>query len=148
MVQEFKEFAVKGNAIDLAVGVVIGAAFGKIVASLVDDLIMPPISMITGKIDFSNLYLTLHAGNPAGPYSSVIEAKKAGAITWNYGNFANNVVIFLIVTMAVFLMVKSINQLRRQGEAVPTTKPCPYCQSSIALSATRCAFCTSDLKTA
>ena len=148
IVKEFKEFAVKGNAIDLAVGVVIGGAFGKIVTSLVDDVIMPPIGMITGKIDFANLYFLLHQGNPAGPYASAAEAKKAGAIALTYGNFINNVVIFFIVAFAVFMMVKSINKLKRQEEAAPTTRTCPYCQSAIALAATRCAFCTSDLKAA
>lgn len=146
MLKEFREFAVKGNAIDLAVGVVVGAAFGKIVTSLVDDIIMPPIGMILGKIDFSNLFLMLHEGNPAGPYASLAEAKKAGAVTLNYGNFINTTVSFLIITFAVFLMVKSLNRLRRQEEAAPTTKNCPYCQSAVALAATRCAFCTSELK--
>ncbi len=148
LIKEFREFAVKGNAIDLAVGVVIGAAFGKIVSSLVDDIIMPPIGMVLGKIDFSNLFLMLHEGNPAGPYSSLAEAKKAGAVTLNYGNFINAGVSFVIIAFAVFLMVKSINQLRREEETAPTptTKPCPYCKSVIALDATRCAFCTSELK--
>ena len=148
ILKEFKEFAVKGNAIDLAVGVVIGAAFGKIVTSLVDDIIMPPIGMLLGKMDFSNLFILLNQGNPAGPYASLAEAKKAGAITLNYGTFINVGVSFLIVTFAVFLMVKSINRLRRQEEAAPSTRACPYCQSNIAVAATRCPQCTSELKAA
>ena len=148
IMKEFREFAVKGNAIDLAVGVVIGAAFGKIVSSLVDDIIMPPIGMILGKIDFSNLFLMLHEGNPAGPYASLADAKKAGAVTLNYGSFINVMVSFLIIAFAVFLLVKAINQLRRQEEAAPSTKPCPYCQSAIPLAATRCPHCTSELKAA
>jgi large conductance mechanosensitive channel len=137
MMKEFREFAVKGNAIDLAVGVVIGAAFGKIVGSLVDDIIMPPIGLVLGKVDFSNLFILLNQGNPAGPYASLAEAKKAGAVTLNYGAFINVGVSFLIITFAVFLMVKAINRLRRQEEAAPATKPCPYCQSNIAPAATR-----------
>lgn len=148
IIKEFKEFAVKGNAIDLAVGVVIGAAFGKIVTSLVDDIVMPPIGMLLGKMDFSNLFILLNQGNPAGPYASLAEAKKAGAITLNYGAFINVGVSFLIITFAVFLMVKSINRLRRQEEAPPATKACPYCQSNIAIAATRCPQCTSELKAA
>lgn len=148
ILKEFREFAVKGNAIDLAVGVVIGAAFGKIVTSLVDDVIMPPIGMLLGKMDFSNLFLMLNPGNPPGPYASLAEAKKAGAVTLNYGSFINVMVSFLIIAFAVFLLVKAINRLRRQEEAAPTTKSCPYCQSSIALAATRCPACTSELKTA
>lgn len=148
IMKEFREFAVKGNAIDLAVGVVIGAAFGKIVTSLVDDIIMPPIGMVLGKMDFSNLFLMLNEGNPVGPYASLAEAKKAGAVTLNYGSFINVMVSFLIIAFAVFLMVKAINRLRRQEESAPTTKACPYCQSSIALTATRCPQCTSELKAA
>lgn len=146
MMKEFREFASKGNAVDLAVGVVIGAAFGKIVNSLVDDVIMPPIGMILGKIDFGNLFLMLHAGNPLGPYASLAEAKKAGAVTINYGAFVNTIVSFLIITFAVFLLVKSVNRLRNPPAAAPTTKICPFCQSTIALAATRCAFCTSEVK--
>jgi len=146
LMKEFREFAVKGNAIDLAVGVVIGAAFGKIVSSAVDDIIMPPIGMILGKVDFSNLFLMLHEGSPAGPYASLADAKKAGAVTLNYGNFVNTAVSFVIIAFAVFLMVKSMNQLRRQEKVAPTTKNCPYCQSAIPLAATRCAFCTSEVK--
>lgn len=148
IMKEFREFAVKGNAIDLAVGVVIGAAFGKIVSSLVDDIIMPPIGMILGKIDFSNLFLMLHEGTPSGPYASLADAKKAGAVTLNYGSFINVMVSFVIIAFAVFLLVKAINRLRRQEEAAPSTKACPYCQSTIALAATRCPNCTSDLKAA
>ena len=148
IMKEFREFAVKGNAIDLAVGVVIGAAFGKIVTSLVDDLIMPPIGMVLGKIDFSNLFLMLNPGNTPGPYASLAEAKKAGAVTLNYGSFINVLVSFLFIAFAIFLLVKAINRLRRQEEAAPATKTCPYCQTGIAPAATRCPACTSELKAA
>jgi len=148
MLKEFKEFISKGNAIDLAVGVVIGAAFGKIVSSLVDDIIMPPVGLVLGKVDFSNLYLLLQEGKVAGPYASLADAKKAGAITINFGLFFNVMISFLIISLAVFLLIKALNRLRRNKEAAATTKDCPYCKSKIDLGATRCAFCTSELKTA
>ena len=146
MWKEFKEFIAKGNAIDLAIGVVIGAAFGKIVSSLVDDIVMPPIGLILGKVDFSNIYWLLKEGNPNGPYASLAEAKKSGAVVLAAGSFINTMVSFLIIAMAVFILVKSITRLRRQPETTPTTKTCPYCKSAVALGATRCAFCTSELK--
>lgn len=148
MLKEFKEFISKGNAIDLAVGVVIGAAFGKIVSSLVDDIIMPPIGLLLGKVDFSNLYILLQEGKVAGPYASLADAKKAGAITINVGLFFNVMISFAIISVAVFLLVKILNRLRRKQEAAETTKDCPYCKSKIDLAATRCAFCTSELKAA
>ena len=147
MIKEFKEFAVKGNVLDLAVGVIIGAAFGKIVSSLVDDVIMPPIGMALGKVDFANLFWNL--GDK--PVASVAAAKAAGVPTINYGLFLNNVISFLIVAFVVFLIVKQFNRLRRQEPApaaAPTTRECPYCLSSIPLKATRCPHCTSELKPA
>ena len=146
MLKEFKEFVSKGSAIDLAVGVVIGAAFGKIVTSLVDDIIMPPIGLILGKVDFSNLYFMLQPGKVPGPYASLADAKKAGAVTINIGAFINVLISFLIISIAIFLLVKVLNKLRRKQEA--TTKDCPYCKSKIDLAATRCAFCTSEIKAA
>jgi len=149
MFKEFKEFAVKGNVIDMAVGIIIGAAFGSIVKSMVDDIIMPPIGMVLGKVDFTNLYILLGAGEKSPPpYASLAQAKAAGAVTIGYGAFINNVISFLIVAFVVFLLVKGINRLKRQQAAAPTTKECPQCCSAIPLKATRCAFCTSELQAA
>jgi large conductance mechanosensitive channel len=150
MFKEFKEFAVKGNVVDMAVGIIIGAAFGAIVKSLVDDVIMPPIGLVLGNVDFSNLYLLLRDGAVAGPYASLAEARKAGAVTLNYGLFANAVVSFAIVAFAVSLLVRAINRLKRQEAAPPApteapTKECPYCCSAVPLKATRCPHCTSEL---
>jgi large conductance mechanosensitive channel len=145
IIQEFKEFAVKGNVVDMAVGILIGAAFGKIVSSLVNDIIMPPIGALTGRIDFSNLYINLSGG----AYNSLAEAKAQGAVTMNYGIFINNIISFLVVAVCVFLLVKQINNLRRKEDVeaiVPTQKSCPYCFSSISIKATRCPLCTSQLK--
>lgn len=148
-VKEFREFAMRGNVVDMAVGIIIGAAFGAIVKSLVSDIIMPPIGLVLGNVDFSNLFLVLKEGAaPAGPYASLAEAQKAGAVTINYGLFLNSVVSFLIVAFAVFLLVRGINTLKRQEEATPTTKECPHCLSKVPLKAVRCAYCTSDLKAA
>ncbi|MCL5022767.1 MAG: large conductance mechanosensitive channel protein MscL [Nitrospirae bacterium] len=147
--KEFREFAVKGNVVDMAVGIIIGAAFGAIVKSLVSDVIMPPVGLLLGRVDFSNLFLVLKEGAAAGPYATVAEAQKAGAVTINYGLFLNSVISFLIVAFAVFVLVKSINNLRRQQEApppAPAAKKCPYCLSSIPVNAVRCAHCTSELK--
>ena len=148
MFKEFKEFALKGNVVDMAVGIIIGAAFGTIVNSLVSDIIMPPIGLILGKVDFSSLFIVLKEGKVPGPYHSLAVAKAAGAVTMNYGAFINTVVSFLIVSFAVFLLVRNVNKLRREEEApsVPTTKECPYCFSAIPLKATRCAYCTSEIK--
>ena len=150
MFKEFKEFAVKGNVIDMAVGIIIGGAFGTIVKSLVDDVIMPPIGLGLGKIDFSNLFLLLHEGPKApAPYASVAAAKDAGAVTVNYGLFINSVVSFLIVAFVVFLMVRAINKLKKeQAQAPVTTKECPQCASAIPAKALRCPLCTSELKAA
>jgi large conductance mechanosensitive channel len=149
MFREFKEFALKGNVVDMAVGIIIGAAFGTIVNSLVADIIMPPIGLILGKVDFSSLFVVLKEGKVAGPYESLAVAKAAGAVTVNYGAFINTIVSFLIVAFAVFLLVRNINKLRREKEAppaAPTTKECPYCLSVIPIKATRCGHCTSEIK--
>jgi len=148
MLKEFKEFAVKGNAVDMAVGIVVGAAFGKIVDSLVKDIMMPPLGMLLGKVDFSNLFLVLADGKTPGPYPSLMLAQQAGAVTLNVGLFINMVISFLIVAFAVFMLVRSINKLRAPVETpapAVTTKDCPYCCSKISLAATRCPHCTSAL---
>ena len=148
MVKEFKEFAVKGNVIDMAVGIIIGAAFGTIVKSLVADVIMPPIGLLLGNVDFSNLFIVLKEGTAAGPLLTLVDAQKAGAVTINYGLFLNTIISFLIVSFAIFLVIRGINKLKRQEEAKPTTKDCPLCLSSIPVKATRCAHCAADLKAA
>ena len=143
MLKEFKEFAMKGNVLDLAVGFIIGAAFGKIVTSLVSDIIMPPIGLILGKVDFSSLFLNLSGKS----YSSLAEAKAAGAATLNYGIFLNNIVDFLVVAFAVFLLVRMVNRWNKPAPAAaPSTKECPYCASTIPLKATRCPNCTSEIR--
>lgn len=149
MFKEFREFAMKGNVLDMAVGIIIGAAFGTIVNSLVQDVIMPPIGLLLGNVDFSNIFVVLKEGKVAGPYASVAAAKSAGAVTINFGVFVNTIISFVIVAFAVFLLVRTINRLRRQEETpppVPTTKECTYCFSSIPVKATRCPQCTSELK--
>ena len=149
MFKEFKEFAVKGNVVDMAVGIIIGAAFTSIVNSLVNDIIMPPIGLILGKVDFSNLYLVFRAGKVPAPYSSLADAKIAGAVTLNYGIFVNAIISFLIVAFAVFLMVRTINRLKRQSDepsVVTATKDCPFCLSVVPIKAVRCGHCTSELK--
>ena len=149
MASEFKEFAVKGNVVDMAVGIIIGAAFGTIAKSLVDDVIMPPIGLLLGDVDFSNLFVLLKPGDPAGPYETVTAAQEAGAVTINWGMFVNNVITFLIVAFAVFLIVRAINRLRRQeaeAPAAPTEMACPFCAMPIAVQARRCPYCTSQLE--
>ncbi len=148
MLKEFKEFVMRGNVVDMAVGIVIGAAFGAIVKSLVSDIIMPPVGILLGNVDFSNLFVIIKEGSVAGPYSTVADAQKAGAVTVNYGLFVNSILSFLIVAFSVFLLVKNINDLRRKQEmpAAPDTRECPYCLSSVPIKATRCAHCTSELK--
>jgi large conductance mechanosensitive channel len=144
MFKEFKEFAMKGNMVDMAIGIIIGAAFGKIVSSLVSDVLMPPIGKMLGGVDFSNLFLNLSGGS----YPSVAAAKAAGAVTINYGIFANTVIDFAIVALVLFMIVKGMNSLKKAEAAAPppaTTKACPYCCSSIDLKATRCPACTSTL---
>jgi large conductance mechanosensitive channel len=135
----------------MAVGIIIGAAFGTIVKSLVDDVIMPPIGLLLGNVNFSDFFLVLKEGTVAGPYASLAAAQEAGAVTINYGVFANAIISFLIVAFAMFLLIRAINQLKREEEAPseePTTKDCPYCFSTIPIKAVRCAHCTSDLKAA
>jgi large conductance mechanosensitive channel len=143
MLKEFKEFAMRGSVVDLAVGVVIGAAFGKIVTSLVDDIIMPPIGRLVGRVDFSNLFLSLNGTH----YDSLALAKSAGAPTVNYGLFLNNVVNFLIVAFAIFIVIQQMHRLYKKPAvaAAPTTKPCPQCTMEIPLAAKRCPNCTSQL---
>jgi large conductance mechanosensitive channel len=144
MLKEFKEFIMRGNVLDLAVAVVIGAAFGKIVASFVEDILMPPIGLALGGADFSSLFINLSGK----AYPSVAAAKAAGAPTLNYGIFLNNIINFLIIAFAIFLLIKQINRLQKPAPApapVPTTKECPHCLSVIAIKATRCAHCTSVL---
>jgi large conductance mechanosensitive channel len=144
--KEFQEFAVKGNAVDLAVGVIIGAAFGAIVNSLVKDVVMPPISVLTGGLDFSNKFLVLRAAKDGSVgFNTPADAAKAGAITWNYGNFITLVINFLIVAGAVFLLIRAINKLRRPAEKEPDEKSCPACAMKIPIKATRCPHCTSEL---
>jgi large conductance mechanosensitive channel len=145
MFKEFKEFAMRGNVLDMAIGIIIGAAFGKIVTSLVTDVIMPPIGLLLGKLDFSNLYINLSGL----PYASLAAAKAAGASTINYGLFINTVIDFIIVAFVIFLLIRQVNKMKRQPEvaaAVPTTKECPYCLSVIPVKAVRCPHCTSELK--
>jgi large conductance mechanosensitive channel len=145
VLKEFKEFAVRGNVVDMAVGVIIGAAFGTIVKSLVDDVVMPPIGLMLGGVDFSNLFLVLKHGANPGPYLKLADAKAAGAVTINYGLFINSVISFVIVTFAVFLVVRAVNRMHRHEEIPPTTKPCPECASIIPIKARRCPHCTSQL---
>jgi large conductance mechanosensitive channel len=147
MFKEFKEFAMKGNMIDMAVGIVIGVAFGAIVASLVNDVIMPPIGMLLGNVDFADFFVVLKEGTAAGPYPTLAAAKEAGAVTLNFGMFINTIINFLIVAFAVFIVIRNINRLKRPAPAAaPTTKDCPYCFTAIPMQAVRCPNCTSDVK--
>ncbi|HET7469020.1 MAG TPA: large conductance mechanosensitive channel protein MscL [Gemmatimonadales bacterium] len=149
MFKEFKEFIMRGNVLDLAVAFIMGAAFGTVVKSLVDDVIMPPIGLALGDVDFSNLFVLLKGGAKAAPpYATLAEAKAAGAVTLNYGLFVNTVISFLIVALAVFLLVRIANRLMPKPAAPATTKDCPYCRMPIPLGAVRCPACTSDLKAA
>jgi large conductance mechanosensitive channel len=144
MLKEFKAFAMRGNFVDMAVGIVIGAAFGKIVSSFVADILMPPLGLLIGRLDFSSYFLNLSGK----PYPTLAAAKAAGAATVNYGLFINNVIDFLIVAFAIFLVIQQVNRMTAAPEASPTTKPCPYCVSTIPIQATRCPNCTSELKAA
>jgi large conductance mechanosensitive channel len=148
MFKEFKEFVMRGNVIDMAVGIVIGAAFGTIVQSLVKDVIMPPIGLLLGNVDFSNIFTVLKQGEIAAPYSTLVDAQQAGAVTINWGVFVMTVISFLIIAFCIFLIIKQINKFKREEEAPPaepTTKECPHCFSEISIKASRCPFCTSEL---
>lgn len=151
MMKEFKDFAMRGNVVDMAVGIIIGAAFGTIVKSLVSDVIMPPIGLALGGVDFNNFFAVLKHGTPPGPYAALADAQAAGAVTVNYGVFINTIISFIIVAFCVFLLIRNINKMKREQEMPapePTTKECPYCFSTIPIKATKCAFCTSELRTA
>lgn len=148
MIREFKEFALRGNVLDMAIGIIIGGVFTPIVKSLVDDVLMPPIGLLLGRVDFSQLFILLREGAVAAPYASLSAAKAAGAVTLNYGMFINSIFTFILVAFAVFMLVKVINRWKREPEAVPevpTTKICPFCLTEVALQATRCQACTSEL---
>jgi large conductance mechanosensitive channel len=149
MFKEFKEFIMRGNVLDLAIAFIMGGAFGTIVKSLVDDVIMPPVGLALGNVDFSNLFVMLKEGAKAAPpYATLAEAKAAGAVTLNYGLFVNTIISFLIVALAVFLLVRMANRIMPKQAAPVTTKDCPYCKMAIPVGAVRCPECTSELKAA
>ncbi len=151
MINEFKKFAMRGNVVDMAVGIIIGSAFGTIVKSLVSDVMMPPIGLLMGGVDFADLFIILKEGVTDGPYATLAAAQAAGAVTISYGVFVNAVISFLIVAFSVFLLIKGINTLQREKEtpkAEPTTKDCPKCFTAIPIKVTRCPNCTSDLQSA
>jgi large conductance mechanosensitive channel len=146
--KEFKDFAMRGNVLDMAVGIIMGSAFGAIIASLVNDVLMPPIGLLFGNVNFADLFFVLKAGDIAGPYASLAAAQEAGAVTLNYGVFINIIITFLIVAFAMFLLIRSMNRFGKKEEAPPeepTTKECPYCFTEISNKATRCPNCTSNL---
>lgn len=149
MIKEFKNFVMRGNVLDMAIGIILGSAFGVIIKSLVTDVLMPPIGLLLGGVDFSNLFITLKQGATTGPYDSLALAQEAGAVTINYGLFLNAIVSFLIVAFAIFILIRSVNRLKKEEEAVapaePTTKDCPYCFTTIPIKAARCPHCTSEL---
>lgn len=142
MIKDFKEFIMRGNVLDMAVGIIIGIAFGAIISSIVNDIIMPPIGVLLGNVDFSNLYVNLSGGD----YTSLAEAKKAGAATIAYGMFINTIINFLLVAVVMFLLIRLFNRFKKKQEAAPNSKDCPYCFISIPLKATRCPHCTSEIK--
>jgi large conductance mechanosensitive channel len=149
MLKEFKEFAMRGNVLDMAVGIIIGAAFGTIVKSLVSDILMPPIGLLLGNVDFSNLFIVLKSGSAAGPYATLADANTAGAVTLNYGVFINTIISFIIVAFAIFILIRNLNRLKRKEvppPVEPTTKSCTYCFTEIPIKATRCPHCTSELR--
>jgi large conductance mechanosensitive channel len=147
MLKEFKEFAIKGNAVDMAVGIIIGAAFGSIITSLVKDIIMPPITLLTGGLDFSNKFVVLREAPSGAVFTTAADAAKAGAVTWNYGVFVTLIVNFLIVAFSIFLLVRALNKIKRPapGAADPVSKECPFCTMPIPIKATRCPHCTSEI---
>ena len=144
MLKEFKEFALRGNVLDMAVGIIIGAAFGRIISSFVADLLSPPLSVLLGRADLSSFFLNLSGSD----YATLAEAREAGAATLNYGIFLNTVADFLLVSLAVFLLVRQVNRFKRQAAPPPSARECPFCVSSVSLRATRCPHCTSELKAA
>jgi large conductance mechanosensitive channel len=149
MFKEFKEFAMRGNVLDMAIGIIIGVAFGAIVQSLVKDVIMPPIGILLGNVDFSNLFVVLKHGATPGPYASLAQAQAAGAVSINYGIFINTIINFIIVAFSIFLVIRTMNKLKREKPvpaAAPTTKECPFCHTMIPIKAVRCPNCTSDVK--
>jgi large conductance mechanosensitive channel len=150
MLKEFKQFVMRGNVIDMAVGIIIGAAFGAIVKSLVSDIIMPPIGLLLGKVDFNNLFIVIKGGaDVPGPYATLADAQAAGAVTLNWGLFVNSVIAFLILAFVIFLIIKQVNRLKREKPAPPaepTEKDCPYCLTRIPIKARRCPNCTSQLE--
>jgi large conductance mechanosensitive channel len=158
MIKEFRDFIMRGNVLDLAIGIIIGAAFGTIVNSLVKDIIMPPIGLLLGKVDFANLFVVIKSGGTiAPPYATLADAQTAGAVTFNYGLFINTLIAFIIVAFVVFLIVRAFNKARQATDrkkakeaaaAAPTTKDCPFCFTAIPVKASRCPHCTSQLKTA
>ncbi len=146
MFREFREFAIKGNVVDMAVGIMIGAAFSAVVKSLVDDVIMPPIGLLLGGVDFKNEFFVLRSGAAQGPYETLAQAKENGAVVIAYGAFINTIVALVLIALVLFFIVRWVNRLRRPDTpAAPTTKPCPYCRSSIDEAASRCPLCTSQL---
>lgn len=148
MLKEFKTFVMRGNVLDMAVGVIIGGAFGAIIKSLVNDILMPPIGLLFGNVDFSNLFLTLKSGATPGPYPTLALAQEAGAVTINYGLFINSIIIFLIIALALFVLIRGVNRMQKEEEVPPTEsteKECPHCFTTIPIKATRCPHCTSNL---
>ena len=151
MIKEFKEFAMRGNIVDMAVGIIIGGAFGLIVKLLVSDVIMPPIGLLIGGVDFAELFILIKEGATSGPYATIAAAKEAVAVTINYGVFINSIISFMVVVFSVFLLIKAINKMKREEEVleeVPTTKDCLFCFKSISIKASRCPQCTSQLDAA
>jgi large conductance mechanosensitive channel len=146
MIKEFKEFAARGSMLDMAVGIILGAAFATIIRSLVADIIMPPIGLLLGDVDFANLFIVLKQGAVAGPYASLAVAQEAGAVTMNYGVFINAILIFIIVAFCLFLIIRQMNKMKKEEPAAePTTKECPFCFTAIPIAAKRCPNCTSEL---
>lgn len=147
--KEFRDFALRGNVVDMAVGIIIGASFSAVVKSMVADMLMPPLGLLLGNMDFSRLFVVLREGHPLGPYASIAQAHTAGAVTLNYGSFVDTMISFSIIAACVFLLVRAMNRLQnavdRPPPAAVATKPCPYCDSTLSVKATRCAFCTSAL---
>jgi large conductance mechanosensitive channel len=151
MLKDFRDFIMRGNVLDMAVGIIIGAAFGTLVTSIVKDIIMPPIGLVLGNVDFTNLFAILKAGTTPGPYASLADAQAAGAVTVNYGLFINTIVSFLIVAVVLFFLIRAFvharTKLETKKEVAPTAKECPYCLSQVPVKARKCAYCTSELTT-